>query len=87
MDREVVRQALSLAYLPRARACYLSRSVKNLTDRDLRGRIRLELGLERGELADATVRKSTLDRPEIETCLRDAAFGVEIPRAMRNDAP
>jgi hypothetical protein len=87
MDRAVVRNSLSLAYMPRARACYLNRSVHGAEDFQLRGRLRLELHLERGEMVDAVVRQSTLRRPEIEACLREAAFGVEIPRPLHRDAP
>jgi hypothetical protein len=87
MDRNVVRNALSLAYMPRARACYLGRRVRGADDFELRGRLRLELHLERGEMVEAVVRQSTLKRPEIEACLREAAFGVEIPRPLHRDAP
>jgi hypothetical protein len=87
MDRTVVRNALSLAYMPRARACYLSRRVRGADDIQLRGRLRLELHLERGEMLEAVVRRSSLNRPEIEACLREAAFGVEIPRPLHRDAP
>jgi hypothetical protein len=74
-------------YLPRARACYLLRRVANGVDLALRGRLRLELHLERGELEDAIIRRSSLDRPEIERCVREAAFQVEYPRPMFRDAP
>jgi hypothetical protein len=87
MDRGVVRNALALAYLPRARACYLGRPVRTAADHDLRGRLRLELTLERGEVLAAAVRGSTLGRPDIEGCLREAAFDIEVPRPMGNDAP
>jgi len=40
-----------------------------------------------GELEDAIIRQSSLDRPEIERCVRDAAFEVEYPRPMFRDAP
>jgi hypothetical protein len=88
MDPLVLRNALSLAFLPRARACYLTRRVGSGTDLNLRGRVRLELHLERGELEEAFVGKSsTLNRPEIERCVRDAAFEIEYPRPMWRDAP
>jgi hypothetical protein len=87
MDRTVVRNALSLAFLPRARACYLTRRVRGAADLELRGRLRLELHLQRGEMLDAQVRGSTLKRPDIEGCLRDAAFGIEVPRPLHRDAP
>jgi von Willebrand factor type A domain len=87
MDRGVVRNALALAYLPRARACYLGRPVHTAADRDLRGRLRLELTLERGEMLSAAVRGSTLGRPDIEACLRDTAFAIDVPRPMGSDAP
>jgi hypothetical protein len=87
MDRDVVHKQLAYAYLPRARACYLTRSIKSAKDFQLRGRLRLELHLERGEMVEAVVRRSTLGRPDIEACLREAAFAVEIPRALANDAP
>jgi von Willebrand factor type A domain. len=87
MDPQVLRNALALAYLPRARACYVSRRVANGVDLALRGRLRLELHLERGELEDAIVRQSSLDRPEVERCVREAAFNLEYPRPMFRDAP
>jgi hypothetical protein len=87
MDRDVLHKALGYAYLPRARACYLTRAVKSAADFQLRGRLRLELSLARGEMMDAVVKTSTLGRPDVEACLREAAFSVDIPRAMYNDAP
>jgi hypothetical protein len=61
--------------------------VRTAADFELRGRLRLELTLERGEMLGAVVRSSTLGRPDIEACLRDAAFGVEVPRPLHRDAP
>ncbi len=87
MDRTVLRNALSLSFLPRARACYLDRRVRGGSDLELRGRVRLELHIERGEIHDAVVRQSTLARPDIEDCLREAAFAVEVPRPLGRDAP
>jgi Mg-chelatase subunit ChlD len=87
MDPLVLRNALALAFLPRARACYLSRRVASGRDLALRGRVRLELHLERGELEDAIIRRSSLGRPEIEACVRDAAFQVDYPRPSFRDAP
>lgn len=87
LDRGVLRNALSLAFLPRARACYVTRPVRNAEDKELAGRLRLELSLERGEVTDARVTHSTLARPDIEACLRDAALAVEVPRPMYRDAP
>ena len=88
MDPMVLRNALSLAFLPRARACYLSRRVGNSSDLNLQGRVRLELHLERGELEDAVIGgASTLNRPEIERCVRDAAFEIEYPRPIFRNAP
>jgi len=87
MDRTVVRNALSLAYLPRARACYLRRQVASAADADLRGRVRLRFQLERGEVVDARIETTTLGHVAIEACLHEAAFAIEVPRAVRNDAP
>ena len=87
MDPLVLRNALALAFLPRARACYLSRRVANGVDLALRGRVRLELHLERGELEDAIIRRTSLGRPGIETCVREAAFQIEYPRPSFRDAP
>jgi hypothetical protein len=53
----------------------------------LRGRMKLELTLERGELHDAVVRNSTLNKPEIEDCVRKAAWAIEYPRPEHRDAP
>jgi hypothetical protein len=87
MDRDVVYRALTYAFLPRARACYLNRAIKTARDFQLTGRVRLELHLERGEMTHAVTTRSTLSRPDIEACLREAAYSVEIPRALHNDAP
>lgn len=86
LDETVLRNALSLAFMPRARACYLSRRVATASDAHLRGRVRLELTLERGELHDAVIRKSTLNHPDIESCLRQAAWAVDYPRPEHRDA-
>ncbi len=86
MERSVVKNALSLAFLPRARACYLGRTVTGGRDVELQGRVRLALQLERGEMTDAVIATSTLGRPDIEECVRRAAFAVHVPRAVANDA-
>jgi len=85
LERSVVRDALSLAFTPRARACYLNRSAATRADRDLSGRVRLALELVRGEVGDARIESSTLHHPVIESCLREAAFAFDVPRAYRND--
>ena len=87
LDRTVVRNTLSLAFMPRARACYLSRRAATPAERDLAGRVRLAIDLTRGEVGDVTVQSSTLNHPEIEACLREGAFALEVPRALRSDAP
>jgi hypothetical protein len=87
LDRIVVRNVLSLAYMPRARACYLNRTGATPALRDLSGRVRMAIELVRGEVVAATVQSSSLGRPEIEDCLRDGAFAVEVPRALHSDAP
>ncbi len=87
MDPTVLRNALSLAFMPRARACYLSRRVAKAGDVYLRGRMKLELTIERGELHNAVVLSSTLGNRDIENCVRDAAWAVEYPRPEHRDAP
>ncbi|MFL5307932.1 MAG: VWA domain-containing protein [Polyangia bacterium] len=87
MDRMVVRNVLSLAYMPRARACYLNRTGATPAERDLTGRVRIAIDLVRGEVERATVVSSTLNSPAIEGCLRESAFAVDVPRAARSDAP
>ena len=87
MERSVVRDALSLAFTPRARACYLNRTGATPAERDLTGRVRLALDLVRGEVGAARIESSTLGHPTIESCLREAAFGLIVPRAYRNDEP
>jgi hypothetical protein len=87
LERSVVRDALSLAFTPRARACYLNRSARTAADRDLSGRVRLALYLVRGEVGAARIETSTLAHPMIENCLREAAFALDVPRAYRNDDP
>jgi hypothetical protein len=86
LDETVLRNALALAFMPRARACYVSRRVATATDAFLQGKVRLELTIERGELHGAVVRQSTLNHPEIESCLCAAAFAVEYPRPEHRDA-
>jgi hypothetical protein len=87
MERSVVRDSLSLAYTPRARACYLTRSARTPEDRDLSGRVRIAIDLVRGEVGAARILSSTLARPSIEQCLRESAFALDVPRAYRNDDP
>jgi len=87
LERSVVRDALSLAFTPRARACYLNRTGATPAEQKLTGRVRLALDLARGEVGGARIESSTLGHPTIETCLREAAFALEIPRAYRNDEP
>jgi len=87
LERSVLRNALSLSYLPRARACYLNRTATNARMRDLQGKVKLSLELERGEMLSATVLATTLDSPSIEKCLVDATFGLNIPRPLFRDAP
>jgi hypothetical protein len=87
MDRLVMRNVLSLAYMPRARACYLARTGKTAASRDLTGKVRLAIDVVRGEVERAVVESSTLARADIEACLREGAFEIEVPRVTRNDAP
>jgi hypothetical protein len=87
MDRMVVRNVLSLAYMPRARACYLNRTAATPALRDLSGKVRLAIDLVRGEVERASIESSTLGNAAIERCLKDSAFEIEVPRAARSDAP
>jgi hypothetical protein len=87
MDSLVMRNVLSLAYMPRARACYLARSGSSARSRDLTGKVRLAIDVVRGEVERAVVESSTLARADIESCLREGAFDIEVPRVTRSDAP
>jgi len=87
MDRLVMRNVLSLAYMPRARACYLARTGATAASRDLTGKVRLAIDVVRGEVERAVVESSTLNRADVERCLREGAFEIEVPRVVRNDAP
>jgi hypothetical protein len=87
LDRSVVGNTLALAYMPRARACYLNRTAATPSQRDLAGRVRLAIDFTRGEVGSAVVQSSTLDHPGIEACLREGAFEIEVPRALRSDSP
>jgi hypothetical protein len=73
--------------MPRARACYLNRTGKTAASRDLTGKVRLAIDVVRGEVERAAVESSTLNRPDVERCLREGAFEIEVPRVVRNDAP
>jgi len=86
LDRSVVRHGLSMAYLPRARSCYLNRKNAD-TSRFLAGKVRMGLHFERGELLGAEVMSSDLERPDIEACLRESAFALQVPRPMGDDFP
>jgi hypothetical protein len=87
LDRTVVRNTLSLAYMPRARACYLNRTAATKNERDLSGRVRLAIDFTRGEVGDVVVQSSTLNHPGVEGCLRDGAFAIDVPRTLRSDSP
>jgi von Willebrand factor type A domain len=66
MERSVVRDALSLAFTPRARGCYLSRSARTPADRELAGRVRIAIDMHRGEVVATHILSSTLAHPAIE---------------------
>jgi hypothetical protein len=87
LERSVVRNALSMAFVPRARACYLRRTARDKSARDLHGRVRLALTLERGEMTGAAILESTLAHAEVERCLVEAAFAVRVPRPAGRDDP
>jgi hypothetical protein len=87
MDRMVMRNVLSLAYMPRARACYLDRTGATAALRDLAGKVRLAIDVVRGEVEHVAIESSTLNHAEIERCLREGAFAIDVPRAVRSDAP
>lgn len=87
LDRTVVGNTLSLAYMPRARACYLNRTAATKAERDLTGRVRLAIDFTRGEVGDVVVQSSTLNHPGVEACLRDGAFAIDVPRTLRSDSP
>jgi len=40
----------------------------------------------RGEVERANIESSTLNHADIERCLREGAFAIEVPRAVRSDA-
>src|SRR5262249_62236426 len=67
MDRLVMRNVLSLAYMPRARACYLARTGKTAASRDLAGKVRLAIDVVRGEVERAVVGPSALARADLQT--------------------
>ena len=83
----MVRNTLALAYMPRARACYLNRTAATPAQRDLTGRVRLAIDLTRGEVGNVVVQSSTLGHAGIEACLREGAFGIDVPRTLRSDSP
>ena len=87
LDRAVVQNTLALAFIPRARACYQNRSAPTAAERDLTGRVRLAIDLIRGEVAAAHIESSTLASPVVESCLRESAYALDVPRAARSDAP
>ncbi len=87
MDRLVIRNVLSLAFMPRARACYLGRTGATAALRDLTGKVRLAIDVVRGEVERASIEASTLNQSSVEECLRDGAFAIDVPRAVRSDAP
>jgi hypothetical protein len=86
LDRTVVRNTLALAFMPRARACYLNRAAATPAERDLTGRVRLAIDFTRGEVGEVVVQSSTLNHAGIEACLRDGAFAIEVPRTLRSDS-
>src|SRR5262249_14197659 len=67
--------------------CYLARTGATAASRDLTGRVRLAIDVVRGEVERAVIESSTLNRADVEKCLREGAFEIEVPRVVRNDAP
>jgi len=79
LERSVVRDHLSLRFLPRARACYQKRVGMTAALRDLDGRVRLGLDLARGELVGVEILGQSLGRgddgaPVAETPAEKAAI-------------
>jgi hypothetical protein len=48
--------------------------------------VRLAIDVARGEVERVVIESSSLDHAEIERCLREGAFAIEVPRAVRSDA-
>ena len=83
---DVTRAALRRPLLDAARGCYQRRPLRNRRERDLKGRFQFTVEASRGEITDVHIEMSTLGVPEVEACLREAAFGLDFPRRQQGDA-
>ncbi len=77
LDKAIIRRLVRTYVIPKAKACY-DRALR--ADDKLTGSIELVLELSRGEVATARVERSTFAGRELDQCVAEAAYTMDVPR-------
>jgi hypothetical protein len=77
LDENIVRTLLVRNLAPRARACYQAALRK---DPRAEGRLDLVLEMSRGEVTSVQAASSSFRTPDMEVCVIEAAYALQVPR-------
>jgi hypothetical protein len=82
LDFDIVARLMRTFVLPRAQICYL-RELRNR--RKLAGTLTVIVEIARGEVQEARIVDSNLPGDDMEKCVLDAAYAIQVPRVALGD--
>jgi hypothetical protein len=82
LDKAILRRLVRTHVIPLAKACY-DRALRK--DDRLAGSLELVFEVSRGEVVAASIEKSSFGVPELEACVTDAVFTIDVPRVVETD--
>jgi hypothetical protein len=77
IDEVIAKRLMQTYVVPQARACYLGAL---RTDPDAVGDIDLVVEMARGEVTTVSIAASTFKSAQVDLCVIDAAYGIQVPR-------
>jgi len=83
LDEKIVKRLMQTYVVPQARACFQKALRK---DPKAAGAIDLVVELSRGEVTHVTISASTFKTADVDLCVIDAAYGIQVPRVGLGDA-